>query len=1662
MKGSVKRIVCAILAFVCLIAATGNCLHSIVWAVPTNLLKNSGFETYSDGDFADWGLWKGNHGNTLVEQGDGRTGKSAKISVKDNSGIVNFYQNITLEENSEYVFSAWIKLSNIVRQWETAPGVYISLSYNNNITVTKSATLNADTDWQKIEVVVDSSSLSGSEEVVLFDLVIEYVKGDVYIDDACVEKKETTPIPDTPVDNELLKNNGFETYSAGVFENWDLWKGNHGNSSIVQAEGRTGKSAKISVKDNSSIVNFYQSINLEANKKYTFSAWVKLSDIVRQWETAPGVYISLSYNNNITVTKSATLNADSDWQKIEVVVDSSSLSGSEEVVLFDLAIEYVKGDVYIDDAAIAVAEDKPEPEPEPDTPINPDPPTVPDEDDKEDNETKELLKNKEFETFSGGTFENWNLWKGNHGNSSIVQAEGRTGKSAKISVKDNSSIVNFYQAVNLEANKKYTFSAWVKLSNIVRQWETAPGVYLSFSYNNNLSITKSAALNTDTDWQKIEFVIDTASLKGDEEAVLFDLVIEYVKGDVYIDDAEISLAQDKTEPENPDSGDEEDKEDNKPNEGEQGDKDEKPVSKELLKNKGFETYSGDNFADWSLWKGNHNKASVSQVKGRTGNAAKITVKDNSSIVNFYQSINLEKNKKYTFSVWIKLSNIVRQWDTAPGVYLSLSYDNNISVTKSTAINADTAWQKIEFVVDTASLKENEKTILFDIVIEYVKGEIFVDDANISLFEGGNTTGDSPTKPNDGKGDTTDENQSEIKGEQIKNKGFETYSAGEFADWNFWKGNHGNTKLTQSKGRTGKGAKITVDNNNNTVNLYQGITMKDGYDYILTAWIKTENIKLQWDDANGVYLALSYNNNIPVARSELIKTDSNWQKLQIVVNNKMLKGDEWGVQLDIVAEYLTGVIYVDDVEFKLKGKTSNSSNVTPSISPNSSENTTQNSGGLLKNKGFEIFTGGKFTDWTLWKGNKGNTEIEQVKGRTGRGAKIAIDNNQNIVNLYQEITLDPKLEYTFTVWVKTENIELQWPGAQGVYVNLSCNNNKILMSESVNSNSGWQKLEVVVNGGVLKGDEWSVRFDIAAEYLTGNVYIDDANIKVTGKATKIPEADKDELLQNNGFEIYSAGNFANWNAWKGNKGNTKVEQADGRTGKAAKITVDNNNNIVNLYQEIKLDPTLEYTFTVWVKTENILLQWPGAQGVYLNFKYNNNVILMSKTVNADSDWQKLEIVVNGGILKGDEWGVSLDIAAEFLTGTIYIDDASVKVTGKGTPVPQKDDDELLENGGFELYSGYNFARWNLNRGNNGNTKLSQVENGRTGKAAKVTVDDYNNIVALYQNITLDPAYEYTFSVWVKVENYKPQWDGAPGVYLAFGYNNLTPLKSECIKTDCGWTKLELVVGGGVLKGDEWGVMFAITTEFIEGTVYIDDASMKITGKYDSLSNSLLKNGGFDDEDEEAVIANWTSFSEDSFTVFDRSSTMVKDGLSSAQIFNTDGNIVSYWEQKIENLDVKKQYSLSGYIYSDFIVSENNGAAAFVEFYDPDGNLIKTVRSDYVKGEQSDWNYFELKLAFPENCFTMVVKAGLTKAVGTAYFDKFSLVEYEEDMTEAKEGIFENLFFMGIAEENEVTSLPLKESKNILPIAIIGGASLLAVLAGVGIAFFAVKKRKNGKG
>ena len=115
MKTTAKKLLSMLLALTIVATMISGGLLNIASASPVNLLSNSGFEDFSEGNFTNWYLWKGNHGNTDLAQVDGRTDKAAKISVNENSSIANISQTITPEAEGEYILSVWVKIENIAQ-----------------------------------------------------------------------------------------------------------------------------------------------------------------------------------------------------------------------------------------------------------------------------------------------------------------------------------------------------------------------------------------------------------------------------------------------------------------------------------------------------------------------------------------------------------------------------------------------------------------------------------------------------------------------------------------------------------------------------------------------------------------------------------------------------------------------------------------------------------------------------------------------------------------------------------------------------------------------------------------------------------------------------------------------------------------------------------------------------------------------------------------------------------------------------------------------------------------------------------------------------------------------------------------------------------------------------------------------------------------------------------------------------------------------------------------------------------------------------------------------------------------------------------------------------------------------------------------------------------
>jgi len=120
----------------------------------------------------------------------------------------------------------------------------------------------------------------------------------------------------------LIKNAGFETQTNGVLSDWTIGKISSGvTSGVISTDAKSGsKSFKIThSKTANTLVT--QNINVEQNKLYKVSFWVKTENISNPKASAS---VTLYYGDNSAGCKGILelMNSDSNWQKVDAFIQT--------------------------------------------------------------------------------------------------------------------------------------------------------------------------------------------------------------------------------------------------------------------------------------------------------------------------------------------------------------------------------------------------------------------------------------------------------------------------------------------------------------------------------------------------------------------------------------------------------------------------------------------------------------------------------------------------------------------------------------------------------------------------------------------------------------------------------------------------------------------------------------------------------------------------------------------------------------------------------------------------------------------------------------------------------------------------------------------------------------------------------------------------------------------------------------------------------------------------------------------------------------------------------------------------------------------------------------------------------------------------------------------
>ncbi len=296
-------------------------------------------------------------------------------------------------------------------------------------------------------------------------------------------------------------------------------------------------------------------------------------------------------------------------------------------------------------------------------------------------------------------------------------------------------------------------------------------------------------------------------------------------------------------------------------------------------------------------------------------AAKISYKSSElSKAHFRDIAGFSKDKSYKLSMWIKVTeNDDGNFTNESRSKLNIRFDiNNDAKKKSvTVATGKCDWQYVEMTLDS-SLYSGVSSVWqkprAGIEIQYMQCNVYIANVKLEEFVG--------------------EVYCEKKEELLANGDFETYNeeSGSFSNWTYYC--TGNTAseihyLERADGYFGNNAACLVsgDDTRNS-NIHSKINIDPTKDYIFTAYIKTAPYKdTAWRCPSWGSVDISITTAYKILTMKTISSDridyvTDWMKISMVIKGDEIPDYTTALSLQINANQMRGLVYVDDVSFSL--------------------------------------------------------------------------------------------------------------------------------------------------------------------------------------------------------------------------------------------------------------------------------------------------------------------------------------------------------------------------------------------------------------------------------------------------------------------------------------------------------------------------------------------------------------------------------------------------------------------------------------------------------------------------------------------------------------------------------------------------------------------------
>ena len=541
--------------------------------------------------------------------------------------------------------------------------------------------------------------------------------------------------------------------------------------------------------------------------------------------------------------------------------------------------------------------------------------------------------------------------------------------------------------------------------------------------------------------------------------------------------------------------------------------------------------------------------------------------------------------------------------------------------------------------------------------------------------------------------------------------------------------------------------------------------------------------------------------------------------------------------------------------------------------------------LLSNPSFETGTGesGGSTTPRAWRTRTwgGNAEFSWATTARNGGRSVKIASSEGVdANWVQTASVEPNTDYTYSAYVKTENLDKG--DGYGAFINVQELGQDSISDTVIESGTNdWTKLETSFNSG----DNDQLEFNVSLGgwgQSTGTVWFDDASAV---------DPDGNEVLTNGGFELAPASKPEGWTSteysgnaefsWPstGHSGNHSVQIASSGGADAS----------WGLSNTVSVDPNTEYTLSGWIKTEN--LQKVDGSGIVdgndqdpLGAGFNVDELgfvpdQIATAPTGTNDWTEVSATVN----TGDNSEVTVNA---FLggfgqaSGTVWYDDVRLENT---------DGENLLSdaNAGFETGAGGSATMpetpegWTTNT-YNGSGEFDYVSGtARTGTDSVKTTSTSGLDGGWSQVLSVEPNATYQYSVWVKTENLDVG-DSHGAVVNLHGIGGEGAAGQLNQGGTMDWTKIQ----GTITVGDVSEVQFNVGMGgwgTATGTIWYDDAKLVKTGaggSAETVYNRVVQHQELENGDDNGG---------DGSTAIDPSTTIKFDGEVGAWIGQAPSSI-----------------------------------------------------------------------------------------------------------------------------------------------------------------------------